>query len=140
MKKTCSILVVGVLLLGFSACSVHMAATQPDKKNLNILQAGRNRVELIAEFGNPVATSEKDGKRTDVFRFKQGYSGGVKAARAVTHGVLDVVTLGLWEVIGTPTEGVANGEDVSYLVVYDGNDVVTSVTQLGKTASSSNSD
>ena len=39
---------------------------------------------------------------------------------------MDVLTLGLWEVIGTPVEGVI-GEKKYLSVSYDENDVVTRV-------------
>ena len=110
-----------ILLLVFAApgCSVYMAAKQPDKKNVNLFTTGTPRSELLAEFGNPTATEEKDGVIHDIFRFKQGYSSGAKAGRAVFHGVADVLTLGLWEVVGTPTEAVFDGDDMSYEVVYN---------------------
>lgn len=57
---------------------------------------------LLGEFGYPQAQSEHDGKKWDIWRFKQGYSGGAKVGRAAGHAVMDVFTLGLWEVVGTP--------------------------------------
>ncbi len=38
--------------------------------------------------------------------------------RAVTHGALDVATLGLWEVAGTPAEMAMSMPDKYQLVVY----------------------
>ena len=40
----------------------------------------------------------------------QGYSKANKISRAVWHGAADVFTLGLWEIIGTPTESAFNGK------------------------------
>ena len=74
---------------------------------------------LLAEFGYPVAEDNRDGKKHEVFSFIQGYSAGAKAGRAVFHGVADVVTFGLWEVIGTPVEGAFSGNKTVYEVSYD---------------------
>ena len=40
------------------------------------------------------------------------------AGRAIGHGVMDVLTLGLWEVIGTPIEAVAGTEKHDRFVIY----------------------
>ena len=42
----------------------------------------------------------------------QGYRKGVKVARAIGHGAADVMTLGLWEVVGRPTEASDRSEQV----------------------------
>ena len=68
----------------------------------------------------------------EVFRFIQGYSTGAKAGRALFHGAADVVTLGLWEVVGTPAEAVFSGDEMAYQVSYDKDDRVDQVTALKK--------
>jgi hypothetical protein len=114
----------------FSGCAVYMAAHQPDVKDLNVLSVGQPRARLIAELGPPVSTYTTNGVRTDIFSFTQGYSGGAKAGRAVLHGAADVATLGLWEVVGTPTEGYFSGTQLSAQVTYDAQDRVTAVVPL----------
>lgn len=92
-----------------SGCAVYMAAHQPDEKDLSVLSVGQPRARLIAELGPPVSSQYDKGVRTEIFSFTQGYSGGAKAGRAILHGAADVATLGLWEAVGTPTEGYFNG-------------------------------
>jgi hypothetical protein len=111
-------------------CAVYMAAHQPDAKDLTVLSAGQPRARLIAELGPPVSTQVDKGVRTDIFSFTQGYSGGAKAGRAVLHGAADIATFGLWEAVGTPTEGYFNGSQLSVQVAYDEHDRVTSVVPL----------
>lgn len=111
-------------------CSVYMAANQPGQKDLSVLTKGQPRAKLIAELGQPVNSEIKDGVRKDIFTFTQGYHGGVRAGRAVLHGVADVATLGLWEAVGTPTEGYMNGTQLSAEVIYDAQDVVATVIPL----------
>lgn len=124
-----------VLALGFAAttsgCAVVMAAKQPDYKNVELFKVGTPRGALLGEFGHPTATDTKpDGTRCDTFSFTQGYSGGAKAGRAFLHGVADVFTLGLWEVIGTPAEAIFSGSTVGYQACYDKEDRVQTVILL----------
>ncbi len=126
-------MIIGLLAAGSlsqAGCAVWMAAKQPPKKDLSVLLAGTPRSQLLAELGQPVTTETRDGKRVDVFVFTQGYSKPAKAGRALFHGAADVFTLGLWEVVGTPTEAVFNGTKMSYEVIYDENDQVDKVIPL----------
>ena len=41
-------------------------------------------------------------------------------------------TLGLWEVVGTPTEAIFTGEKVAYEVTYDTSDKVEKVVTLAR--------
>ena len=109
------------------ACSVYMAATQPDKKDLGILIIGTSRIVVLEELGAPIDTSVKDGQKTDVFRFHEGSDGGWKIGRAGFHAVADVFTLGLWEIVGTPMEAIAKGDKMSAVVLYDADDRVENV-------------
>ncbi len=60
----------------------------------------------------------------------QGYSDGAKVGRAALHAAADVFTLGLWEVVGTPIEAVADGSEVQVEVFYDAEDNVKEVKAL----------
>ncbi len=114
--------VVALLLLCGGGCAAYQASQQPSKKNLALCQQGVPRANLIAEFGPPLYTEElSDGTLTDIFHFRQGYSRGAKASRALVHGVGDVLTGGLWEVLGIPIETLASGSDVKLEIGYDAN-------------------
>ena len=121
---------VAVLLV--NGCSVFMAAKQPGKLDVSLFKVGNPRALLLAEFGLPVVSETKDGKKVEIFKFKQGYSSGSKAGRAVFHGVADVFTLGLWEVVGTPAEGAFDGNDMAYQVTYDKDERISEVVALKK--------
>ena len=41
--------------------------------------------------------------RVDLYEYEIGNK--PSAGRAIGHGVMDILTLGLWEIIGTPIEG-----------------------------------
>ena len=129
-KTTAGLLVAASMLISQTGCAVFMAARQPSKRNLSVLSPGTPRSMLLAELGQPVATETRDGKKVDVFSFTQGYSKPAKTARAVFHGAADVFTLGLWEVVGTPTEAVFDGTKMAVEVTYDGNDRVETVVNI----------
>ena len=126
------VLLVALLIISSTGCSVFMAAKQPDTKNAELFKVGTPRSMLLAEFGLPTVSEVRDGKKYEVFKFVQGYSTGAKVGRAMFHGVADVFTLGLWEIVGTPIEGVFSGDEMAYEVSYDGNDRIDQVTALKK--------
>lgn len=110
------------IMLATSACSVYKASTQPGVKDLGVLKEGTPRALVISEFGVPTVTEQKNGRRVEFYNFKQGYHTSTKAARAVFHGAADVFTLGLWELVGTPIEGMVDGTDMSIEIMYDETD------------------
>ena len=126
VSTTLSLAAVGIN----SGCSVVMAAKQPKKKELSVLNAGTHRARVIAEFGAPIHTETKEGKKVDIFNFVQGYSTANKTGRAVFHGAADVFTLGLWEVVGTPTEAAFDGQDMAVQISYDEKDTVSEIVVL----------
>ena len=48
------------------------------------------------------------------------------AGRAIGHGVMDFLTFGVWEVIGTPIEGF-QGERYQATITYDRDDKVLDI-------------
>lgn len=131
-KNFLFILLFVFLIIQISGCSVFMAAKQPGTKDIDLFRAGTSRSMLLAEFGAPTVSELRDGKKFEIYKFIQGYSTGVKAGRALFHGAADVVTLGLWEIVGTPTESAFSGNELAYEVSYDENDRVDQVIVLKK--------
>ena len=121
-----------VLAISVSGCSVFMAAKQPEKKDISLLKEGVSRAVLISEFGAPVISEYKNDKRFEIFKFVQGYSTGAKAGRAFFHGAASIATLGLWELVGTPAEITFNGDEMAFQVSYDENDLVDEVKLITK--------
>lgn len=111
------------ILIGSSftlaGCSVGMAMSGQEQKDTSILFPGSPRPVVIAKIGPPeTSTVNKDGSYIDSYLITKGNE--PSTGRAVAHGALDIVTLGLWELIGTPMEMGASGEDVSrYIIYYD---------------------
>ena len=115
---------VGVVCISLAGCSVYMAAKQPGQKDLSVIKKGTERGLVISELGVPKVSEEKNGKKVEIYMFKQGYHGMVKAGRAVFHGAADFFTLGLWEIVSTPGEAYFDGTDMAIEVTYDENNKV----------------
>jgi len=115
------------LFFNLSGCSVFMAAQLPDRKNLEVFKPGVPRQVVLAEMGLPSGYENRNGVRSEVYKFKQGYSQPVRISRAVLHGTADILTFGLWEAVGTPAELAFSGTDTMVLVTYNGSDRVESV-------------
>lgn len=47
--------------------------------------------------------------------------------RAVGHAAMDVLTLGVWEIIGTPIEAMNQGEKINVTIRYDSDGNATNV-------------
>jgi hypothetical protein len=121
------LLLAACLMFILTGCSVFMAAQLPDKKNLAVFAPGVPRQVVLAEMGLPASYDDRDGVRSEVYKFKQGYSPPAKISRAVWHGAADIMTVGLWEVVGTPTEYVFSGTDMLVRVTYNRYERVDSV-------------
>ena len=91
-------------------------------KDTTVLAEGVPREVVISEFGAPVSTDKEDVIRTDIFTFHKGSDTNWKVGRAIFHTAADVVTLGLWEIVGTPTEVLVKGDRITATVVYDKKD------------------
>ena len=117
-----------------TGCSMFMAMHGKRDANVGALSIGQDRAIVIANLGQPSKTVTTESGRVDVFELQRGNapSGG----RALAHGAIDVLTLGLWEIIGTPIEAM-QGESYTLTIEYDKQDKVTKVaTGEGSTTGS----
>ena len=71
--------------------------------NLGMVKVGVSRGEIELNLGHPVKTVTLDnGNRIDTYEYEIGNESS--PWRAVGHGVLSVITIGIWEIVGTPIE------------------------------------
>lgn len=120
-----SVMVLGLVALLFcGGCSMFMAMHGKRDANVGALSIGQDRAIVLANIGQPSKTVTTDDGRVDVFELQRGNapSGG----RALAHGAIDLFTLGLWEVIGTPIEAM-QGESYTLTIEYDKQDKVKKV-------------
>ena len=93
-----------VVLLWLPGCSVYKASSDSGISVARILKC-KNRTDLLAcgmEFLSDRVLP--NGHYVEIYRGLASKS-GINYLRALGHGVLDVATLGVWEVAGTPIEG-----------------------------------
>lgn len=123
--KIFSILIVSLALAG---CSVGMAARTGGVKTEDVVACetrdcflSQDKVEVLN------STTSEAGQLTEAYKFqlKRGSVG-----RAAMHGLLDVATLGIWEVAGTPIEATKKKKYVIITATYDDNGRVLT-KQLG---------
>jgi hypothetical protein len=115
----------GLALIALSGCSVGMALSGKENPDLGSVKVGAARGEVELHLGPPVRSAAiASGSRTDVYEYEIGNE--PSAGRAIGHGALDVLTLGLWEIVGTPIEGF-QGEKYEATITYDQNDKVVDI-------------
>jgi hypothetical protein len=114
-KMIVNSIILTAIAVTLSSCAVVMAAKR-EGTSIETVQASRSRGQLIAQ-GATVISSEKcpTGELVEVYQFKKEKG---SAARAFMHGVLDVSTFGMWEVIGTPVESCLSDDKFYVVKVY----------------------
>ena len=128
LMKIFTSMIAVFLIVGCSA--TQQAANQPTEKDLSVLEVGTSRDLVILELGAPAETRVEDGKKVDLFSFTQGYAKGTRIARVTGHAVGEVVTLGLWSLIGTPIEQSYNGTVLGYKIIYSSDNLVEESIRL----------
>lgn len=125
MNKILITLVMCFLTIATSSCSVIMAAKK-DGTSITKVQACHSRGQFIAA-GATIISSDRScgGQLVEVYQYQKERG---SAARALMHGVLDVSTCGVWEVIGTPIEAcVDQKEYFTVKVFYDEQENATAI-------------
>jgi outer membrane protein assembly factor BamE (lipoprotein component of BamABCDE complex) len=127
-----------VVLSVLQGCSVYMEATRPTPVDLDEYQIGQSRDSVLERLGAPESTAkESDGASCDFYRlYTKGYGAGGKIPLAVAEGAADVFTLGLAEVVLTPTEGVTKNEKHPVAICYRDDRIARITTDTGPSAAS----
>ncbi len=123
MRKT-NLLLLSVLVMGgmivAQGCSVAMASKEQTRKDLSVLRIGGDRDDIIQVIGAPyITTRNDDGSCKDVYKIvEDAQSKEGKTLAVVGHAAMDVVTLGLWEIAGTPLELATKQEATTFILYY----------------------
>jgi hypothetical protein len=86
--------------------------------NLMVFDIGKYRNYVISELSAPATSEIVNGERKEIYTFQQGYSKAARISRPLWRTTADIATIGLWKVIGYPTEMYFNGQQLSYEVVW----------------------
>lgn len=117
-----SLVIVSCLL---HSCSVGMAMSGKRTPDLGVIKQGTNRSEVEVQLGYPVKTSTLDaGGVVNIYEYEIGND--PSAGRASAHAIMDALTLGIWEIVGTPIEAF-QGEKKYIQIEYDKSDRVVKV-------------
>lgn len=124
MKRT---FIIACSLALLSSCSVVMASKKSGT-DISKVNEAHTRGQFVA-LSDKVLTSERlpSGDLIESYQIPKERG---SAARAVMHGLLDVSTLGLWEVAGTPIEGSLNQPDYFVIKVTYGPDDIAKKVEL----------
>jgi hypothetical protein len=93
-----------IIMLILSSCSVYKAASNEGISVSDITKCQTKGCFLSHGMEIVDRHQEENGKYMETYRAMARKS-SLNYLRAAGHGVLDVVTLGVWEVAGTPVEG-----------------------------------
>lgn len=117
-----------VLLAGsLAGCSVGMALSGDETPDLSVVKIGAVQDDVEVQLGAPYKVSElPEGAREASYKFEVGND--PDALRAVGHGALDVASLGLWEIVGTPIEA-STGKEREITITYDELGTVNKIEQ-----------
>lgn len=122
MRKT-NLWVLGVLTLAavmlVQGCAATIASKKQTRKDLSVLRIGGDRDDIVQVIGAPyMTTRNQDGSCKDVYKLvEDAPSKGAKTLTVVGHAAASVVTLGLWEIAGTPIE-LANQQQATTFILY----------------------
>ncbi len=92
------------LIFSLSGCAVYKAASNEGVAVSDILGCKTKTCFLSQGMEAIEKNEDKSGKYIVTYRSVARKS-GANYIRAAGHGVLDVMTLGIWEAVGTPIEG-----------------------------------
>lgn len=115
-RLACVLGLASMLTAALTGCSVGMALSGKPEPDLAACHVGASESEIEKQLGPPVSVSAlPDGSRSCSYEYELGNvpSGG----RALVHGTMDVLTLGLWEAVGTPAEA-SQGTKYRMTVTY----------------------
>jgi len=104
-------LVIYCCLFVLSGCSVYKAASNEGVSVADI-KACHYKNCLLSKGMSLIDSKEEKEANTITYTYRApARKTGINYVRAAGHGVLDVMTLGLWEVAGTPIEGAVSNNN-----------------------------
>lgn len=108
-----------VCLLLLTGCSAYLEATRPDPVNLQNFYVGMSRIDVVAKLGTPAGSVADANQNCDVYRlYTTGPAGVGKGAIAAGEVAADIYTLGLAEIVTTPTEAATRNAQHTVLFCY----------------------
>jgi hypothetical protein len=115
IRQARTLAAAAILMLATAAlagCSVVMETTRPTPVDLTQFQPGDTRDDVLNHLGAPLSTaSQSDGTSCDYYSlYTHGYGTAGKVGIALAETAADVFTIGLAELVTSPTEGLTRNE------------------------------
>ena len=103
-----------------------MEANRPTPTNLHKFEVGQSRDSVRQRLGAPDdSVIQTDGTNCDSYQlYTKGYGAGGKVGVALLEGAADVLTLGLTEIVLTPTEVLTKNEQHPVAFCYSSDKLV----------------
>ena len=123
-----SFAIVFPLVIGCSSAA-EMAAKH-EGVSVSDIEDCENRLCFL-KLGSEILDKKEngDGTLTEIYRVKRARGSSV---RSFTHGVLSIGTLGVWNVVGTPIEGLMSSDEfIVFRVFYDAQEKAKKVELQG---------
>lgn len=111
---------LAVVLLLLTGCSAFMAGQRSVYRDPRVIQVGAERLTVEDHLGPPdLVVPLDDGGARAVYKLDpDAHPRWARNAAVMGHVVADVLTFGLWEIVGTPFELAAQDRLVTYLLYY----------------------
>lgn len=122
-------LLCALLFCSAPGCSVYMAMEGREEPDLVAVEAGATRQTIERQLGQAISTRPRSGGGSyETYHYI--VNDKPSTARAVKHGAMDVVTLGIWEAVATPME-MTQGETYGLEVEYDRDGRALTIRRIG---------
>lgn len=118
--------------LFLQACSVGIALNGKKDPDLTVIKKDTDREEVEFQLGSPKEVLSQGADTIAIYEYELGNE--ASAGRAVAHGAMDILTLGIWEVIGTPVE-LSTGSKFEIQITYDQHNKIKSLKRRTLTSS-----
>jgi len=117
---------LALVIFWAAGCSVFMEANRPIPTDLHKFEVGQSRDSVRQRLGDPDdSVIQIDGTDCDSYKlFTKGYGAGGKVGVALLEGAADVLTLGLTEIVLTPTEVLTKNEQHPVAFCYSSGKLV----------------
>jgi len=126
--QRCATIVLLCTLVFAQGCSVIMAGKKQVRKDLSVVRVGGDRDDIVHVLGAPyMSMTTDDGGYKDVYKIVENAGTAETKTLAIAgHATMDVVTLGLWEIVGTPLELATQEEATTFILYYGPNNKLKS--------------
>ena len=119
-----TLLLVAILGFAGTGCSAHMALQGRPEPDVSGLKVGAHREQILKVLREPALTYKGAQGGVDLFHVPSGLESD--PGRAMAWAGLDVLTLGLWELVGSAVES-NQGSSLNFAVGYDEGGTVINV-------------